>query len=52
MQYLAEYINQKRKEDLDNIIYVLNKFKEYKCDKDIGKYLSPIGLRFTGKIIK
>jgi len=43
--------NKKRKEDMDNITYVINKFEEYKVDKDNAKYLSLIGPIFTSKNI-
>jgi hypothetical protein len=42
-------VQNKKRKDWDNITYVLNKFEEYKVDKDVEKYLSLIGPIFTGK---
>lgn len=44
-------MNKKRKEDSDNIKYVLQKIDEYKVQQNILKYLSEIGPLFVGKTI-
>ena len=48
---IKQNVQNKKKDDMDNITYILNKFEEYKVDKDVAKYLSLIGSIFTSKNI-